>query len=92
MVEKSEKNRQLMTDTLSGSDWDRVEPVIEGTDHVYAYRLTRDGGPIWVAWWDHFDDTGDNKSNTSWKSLPSSSYPCRKRRVRINVNKSSTAG
>ncbi|MFC1636361.1 hypothetical protein ACFL5Z_16140 [Planctomycetota bacterium] len=51
---------KLMVETLEGSDWDNIETIINGTDHVYAYKFTQKdtGEPIWVIWWDYYDDTG----------------------------------
>jgi len=58
---------KLMTEKLEGSDWGNIQTVINGTDNVYAYKLTKVGGDsaVYVVWWDFFNDPsyteGDNK-------------------------------
>lgn len=54
---------KLMTEKLEGSDWDNIEKI-QKSDNVYIYKFTRDGRPVWVAWWDSFDDTGSSKKIT----------------------------
>ncbi|HDP70599.1 MAG TPA: hypothetical protein ENN38_07340 [Actinobacteria bacterium] len=55
---------KLMTEKLEDSDWDNIETVIDGTDNVYAYKFTNQGKPVWVVWWDYFDDSGSSKTIT----------------------------
>ncbi|HAZ07693.1 MAG TPA: hypothetical protein DCZ01_04030 [Elusimicrobia bacterium] len=38
-----------MVETLEGSDWSKTEIVWE-KDGVYAYKFTKAGKPVWVAW------------------------------------------
>lgn len=38
-----------MVETLEGSDWSKIETVQE-KGGVYAYKFTKAGKPIWVAW------------------------------------------
>lgn len=47
---------KLMTEKLEGCDWDGIETIVDGEDHVTIFKLSRQGEPIWVAWWDWFDD------------------------------------
>ena len=54
---------KLMVDKLECSDWENVE-IIQEENNVYAYRFTKDSKPIWVIWWDYFDDTGSSKTVT----------------------------
>lgn len=46
---------KLMTEKLEGSDWNNVQTIQE-SDHVYIYKFTKDNKPIYVAWWDYFDE------------------------------------
>jgi len=55
---------KLMIDKLEGSDWENIQTVIDGQDNVYAYKFTKQGKPIYVVWWDYFDDTGSLKTIT----------------------------
>ncbi|MBU4070145.1 MAG: hypothetical protein KJ646_04140, partial [Nanoarchaeota archaeon] len=52
---------KFMTEKLEGSDWDNVQTFQE-LDNVYIYKFTKNNEPIWVAWWDYFDDTGTSKT------------------------------
>jgi hypothetical protein len=33
-------------------------------DHVYVYRFTKSGKPIYIAWWDWFEESGNAKTVT----------------------------
>jgi len=52
---------KLMVEKLEGSDWDNIQTIQE-SDNVYIYKFTKNGEPVWVAWWDYFDDTGSSKT------------------------------
>ncbi|GBE34199.1 hypothetical protein BMS3Bbin06_00719 [bacterium BMS3Bbin06] len=65
---------KLMTEKLEGSDWDNTRTIRE-SDNVYVYKFTpnpnkfdtgqaKNGNPVYVAWWDYFDDTGSSKTVT----------------------------
>lgn len=47
---------KLMTSLLDGSDWKRVETVVDGKDNIYVYRFTKkeSGAKVYVVWWDYF--------------------------------------
>lgn len=45
-----------MTEILEGSDWNNIQTIQESGD-FYIYRFTKSGKPIYVAWWDYFNDT-----------------------------------
>ena len=52
-----------MTEMLEGADWGGIQTVRE-SDNVRIYRLTKNGHPVYVAWWDYFNDpssAGDTK-------------------------------
>jgi hypothetical protein len=44
-----------MTEVLEGSAWNTIQTVQESGD-VYIYRFVRNGNPVYVAWWDYFND------------------------------------
>ena len=54
---------KLMVEKLEDSDWDSIQTIQE-SDNIYVYKFTKQGEPIWVAWWDYFDDTGSSKTIT----------------------------
>ena len=49
---------KLLMEKVAGCDWDNVQTLVDGQDNVYVYGLTQKetGNPIWVAWWDYFDE------------------------------------
>jgi hypothetical protein len=59
-----------MTEKLEGADWSTIALLRDGTqtDHLYLVRVTKDGQPIHIAWWDYFDEPsytpGDTKDIT----------------------------
>jgi flavodoxin len=54
---------KLMVEKLEGSDWDNIQTIQE-SDNIYIYKFMKNGKPVWVAWWDYFDDSGTEKSIT----------------------------
>lgn len=54
-----------MTEMLEGSDWDNILTVQE-SENVHVYKFTKNGNPIYVAWWDYFNELsfapGDSKT------------------------------
>lgn len=44
-----------MTEILEGSDWNTIQTIQESGD-VYIYKFIKSGKPIYVAWWDYFND------------------------------------
>jgi len=61
---------KLQMGKVNGCDWDNVQTLIGGQNNIYVYRLTKKdtGNPIWIAWWDYFDEdqysSGDSKTIT----------------------------
>ncbi len=55
---------KLMTEKLEGSDFDNIQTIQE-LDNIYVYKFMKNGEPIYVAWWDYYNDTtytiGDSK-------------------------------
>jgi len=48
---------KLMTEKLEGSDWSSVETVLEDVaGKIFIYKFTKGGKPVYVAWWDYFND------------------------------------
>jgi len=44
-----------MTEILEGSDWNNIQTIQESND-VYIYKFVKNDKPIYVAWWDYFND------------------------------------
>ncbi len=59
-----------MTELLEGADWASLTTLQDGTggDHLYLFHVERDGRPVYIAWWDYFDEPdyapGEMKSLT----------------------------
>jgi len=47
-----------MTGCLEGADWTTIICLHDGTksDHLYLFRVMKENHPIYVAWWDYFDE------------------------------------
>ena len=56
---------KLMVDKLEGSDWENIKTIQE-FDNIYAYKFIKkdSGKPIWVVWWDYFEETASSKTIT----------------------------
>lgn len=54
-----------LTEVLEGSDWNNIQTIQEAGD-VYVYKFTRNGTPVYVAWWDYFNDP----TYTPGKTMP----------------------
>jgi len=52
---------KFMTEKLSGSDWNTVQEIYS-QDHIYAYKLMKDGQPLYVVWWDYWEDSTETKT------------------------------
>lgn len=44
-----------MTGLLEGSDWNSIR-TIQASDNVYIFKFTKNNAPVYVAWWDYFND------------------------------------
>jgi len=57
---------RLMVEKLKASDWENIDTVVNGTDNVYVYKFNRKTGkaPVYVAWWDYFDDSSQETDKT----------------------------
>lgn len=55
-----------MSEKLTGADWSTVMTLHDGTggDHLYLFRVSKDGKDIYIAWWDFFDETGYKPGDT----------------------------
>ena len=50
---------KFMIDRLEGSDWDRIRTIRDSANvRIYAFPKLETGEPVYVAWWDWFDDPG----------------------------------
>ena len=56
---------KLMVERLEGSNWDNIQTIQE-SDDIYIYKFIKKDSsePVWVAWWDYFEDTGCSKTIT----------------------------
>jgi len=56
---------RLLIEKLEDSDWDNTE-IIQESDNIYAYKFIKKdtGKPVWIAWWEYFDDSGSSKAVT----------------------------
>lgn len=57
-----------MTEVLEGSDWNNIQTIQESGD-VYIYRFIKNNKPIYVAWWDYFNDATYTQGKTKQVSL-----------------------
>jgi len=48
---------KLMVEKLDGSDWDNVQEVYD-SGNAHAYKFMKAGQPVWVAWWDYWNEPG----------------------------------
>jgi hypothetical protein len=57
---------KLMVNKLEGSNWNKIETIINGIDNIYAYKFIKKntGKSIYVLWWDYFDDIVRSKTIT----------------------------
>ena len=59
---------KLMVEKLEGSDWDNVEEVY-AQDEVYVYKFMKNGEPIYVVWWDYFEEPSLTEKTISLNDL-----------------------
>jgi hypothetical protein len=52
-----------MVEVLEGSDWKNIQTVQESGD-VYIYRFIKNNKPIYIAWWDYFNDSTYTQGQT----------------------------
>ena len=52
-----------MTEVLEGSDWNTVQTIRE-SENVYILKFVKHGSPIYLAWWDYFDEAGYVEGDT----------------------------
>ena len=62
---------KIMTEKLEGSDWDTIQTLFDSEESVYAYKFikTETDEPIYVAWWDWFDDSTYIEGDTTTVTL-----------------------
>lgn len=60
-----------MTEKPEGADWSTLTLLHDGTDsdHLYLFRVLKDGWPIYIAWWDYFDEPGYAPGDTKLITL-----------------------
>jgi hypothetical protein len=57
-----------MTEMLEGSDWSSIQ-TIQASGNVYIFKLTKNNAPVYVAWWDYFDEPSFVPGNTKTISI-----------------------
>lgn len=57
-----------MTEMLEGSNWNSIE-TLQKSDNVYIFKFTKNNTPIYVAWWDYFDEPSFVPGNTKTISI-----------------------
>ena len=57
-----------MTEMLEGSDWENIETIRDSGD-VYIFKFIKQGAPVYVAWWDYFNDPSYTPGKTMQVSL-----------------------
>lgn len=57
-----------LTEMLEGSDWSSTE-TIQASGNVYVFKFTKNNAPIYVAWWDYFDEPSFAPGNTKTISI-----------------------
>ncbi|NOU16426.1 MAG: T9SS type A sorting domain-containing protein [Bacteroidales bacterium] len=54
-----------MVEILEGSNWSNIVTVQNDTvNNVFVYKFTKNGNPIYVAWWDYFSNKGYNPGDS----------------------------
>lgn len=57
-----------MTEMLESSDWNSIE-TIQKSGSVYIFKFTKNNAPLYVAWWDYFDEPSFAPGNTKTISI-----------------------
>ncbi|MBI5074430.1 MAG: Ig-like domain-containing protein [Nitrospirae bacterium] len=57
-----------MTEMLEGSDWKNIQ-TIQASGNVYTFKFMKNNAPIYVAWWDYFNETSYAPGNTKTISI-----------------------
>jgi hypothetical protein len=55
-----------MSEKLTGADWSTVTTLRDGAsgDHLYLFRVNKEGKDIYIAWWDYYDEPGFKEGDT----------------------------
>ena len=53
---------------LDSSDWNTIQTIQESGD-VYIYKFTKSGKPIYIAWWDYFNDSTYTQGKTKQATI-----------------------
>lgn len=59
-----------MTEMLEGSDWQNIQ-TIQQSDNTYIFKFTRNNTPLYVLWWDYFDEPLYSAGDTKTVTIPS---------------------
>ena len=57
-----------MTEMLEGADWNNIQ-TIQASNNVYIFKFTKTNAPVYIAWWDYFDEPSYVTGNTKTISI-----------------------
>lgn len=52
-----------MTEMLEGLDWSNIQTIQE-SDNVHIFKFAKNNAPVYVAWWDYFNEPSFAPGNT----------------------------
>lgn len=52
---------KLLIEKLQSSDFENVKTIDTGIPNIYLYEFTKQNKPIYVAWWNYFEESGKEK-------------------------------
>lgn len=55
---------KFLIEKQRGTDFGNIESINTAIPNVYLYKLKREIAPLYVAWWDYFQDAGTQKTVT----------------------------
>ncbi|OGX40900.1 MAG: hypothetical protein A3G91_00790 [Omnitrophica WOR_2 bacterium RIFCSPLOWO2_12_FULL_50_9] len=53
---------KFLIEKARGADFGNIESINTAAPNVHLYKLKRKSGPLYVAWWDYFQDAGTQKT------------------------------
>lgn len=55
---------KFLIEKLRGADFGNIESINTAIPNVHLYKLKRENSPLYVVWWDYFQDGGTQKTAT----------------------------
>ena len=56
---------KFLIEKLKGSDFKNIKTINTSIPNVYLYELTKQGKPIYIAWWDYFEEKGAKEKSVT---------------------------